>query len=69
MYEFVALLRESVSSSFDRFTSFLRSVRNHRLDEESLKEYFYRAQDDNNTAVFDTIVGCSYGEFPYAEFA
>ena len=39
---FVALPRESVSSSWDRFTSFLRSVPNHRIDDESLKEYFYR---------------------------
>ena len=35
---FVALPRESVSSSWDRFTSFLRSVPNHRIDYESLKE-------------------------------
>ena len=39
---FVALPRESVSSSWDRFTSFFRSVPNHRIDDESLKEYFYR---------------------------
>ena len=34
---FVALTGESVSSSWDRFTSFLRSVPNHRIDDESLK--------------------------------
>ena len=39
---FMALPGESVSSSWDRFTSFLRSVPNHRIDDESLKEYFYR---------------------------
>ena len=39
---FVSLPRESVSSSLDRFTSFLISVPNHRIDDESLKEYFYR---------------------------
>ena len=39
---FVALPGESVSSSWDRFTSFLRSVPNHHIDDESLKEYFYR---------------------------
>ena len=39
----------------DRFTSFLRSVPNHRIDDESLKEYFYRGQDDNNKAVLDTM--------------
>ena len=35
---FVALPGESVSSSLDRFTSFFRSVLNHRIDDESLKE-------------------------------
>ena len=39
---FVALPRESVSSSCDGFTSFFRSVPNHHIDDESLKEYFYR---------------------------
>ena len=39
---FVALPGESVSSSCDRFTSFLRSVPNNRIDDESLKEYFYQ---------------------------
>ena len=38
---FVAFLGESVRSSWDRFTSFMRSVPNHRIDDESLKEYFY----------------------------
>ena len=52
---FVVLPGESVSSSWDRFTSFLRSVPNHRIDDESLKEYFYRGQDDNNKAVLDTM--------------
>ncbi|TMX02491.1 hypothetical protein EJD97_021392, partial [Solanum chilense] len=65
----VALPGESVSSSWDRFTSFLRSVPNHRIDDESLKEYFYRGQDDNNKAVLDTIAGGSYGECPYDEIA
>ena len=58
---------ESFSSSWDRFTSFLRSVPNHRIDDESVKEYFYRGQDDNNKAVLDAIAGGSYGECPYAE--
>ena len=39
----------------------------HCIDDESLKEYFYRGQDDNNKAVLDTIAGGSYGECPYAE--
>ena len=58
---FVALPGELVSSSWDRFTLFLRSVPNHRIDDESLKEYFYRGQDDNNKAVLDTIADGSYG--------
>ena len=69
MNNFVELPGESVSSSWDRFTSFLRSVPNHRIDDESLKEYFYRGQYDNNKAVLDTIAGGSYGECPYAEIA
>ena len=63
---FVALPGESVSSSWDRFTAFVRSVPNHRIDDESLKEYVYRGQDDNNKAVLDTIAGGSYGDCTYA---
>ena len=37
---FVALPGESVSSSWDRFTTFVRVVLNHRIEDESLKEYF-----------------------------
>ena len=69
MTNFVALPGESVSSSWDRFISFLRTFPNHRIDDESLKEYFYRRQDDNNKAVLDTIAGGSYGECPYVEIA
>ena len=47
----------------------MRSVPNHRIDDESLKEYFYLGHDDNNKAVLDNIDGCSYGECPYAEIA
>uniref|UniRef100_M1DDB4 Integrase core domain containing protein n=1 Tax=Solanum tuberosum TaxID=4113 RepID=M1DDB4_SOLTU len=57
---FVALPGESVTSSWDRFTGFIRGVPNHHIDDESLKEYFYRGQDDNNKAVLDTIAGGSY---------
>ena len=59
----------SVSSSWDRFTLFLSTVPNHCIDDDSLKEYFYRGQDDNNKIVLDTIAGGSYGECPYAEIA
>ena len=31
---FVALLEESFSSSWDRFTSFFRSIPDHRIDDE-----------------------------------
>ena len=47
----------------------MRSVPNHHIDDESLKEYFYQGQDDNNKEVLDTIAGGSYGECPYAEIA
>ena len=67
MNNFVALPGESVSSSWERFTSFFRSVPNHRINDESLKEYFYQGQDDNNKAVLDTTTGGSYGKCPYAE--
>ena len=59
---FVALPRESVSSFWDRFTSFVRGVTNYPIDDESLKEYFYIGQDDNNKEVTDTIEGGSYVE-------
>ena len=48
---FVPLRGETVSTSWDRFTAFLRSVPNHHIDDESFKEYFYRGQDDNNKIV------------------
>ena len=60
MNNFVSLPGDSVSSSWDRFTSFLRSFPNHRIDDESLKEYLYQGQDDNNKALLDTIAGGSY---------
>ncbi|KAK4706895.1 hypothetical protein R3W88_033538 [Solanum pinnatisectum] len=49
---FIALPGEPVSSSWDRFTAFIRGVPNHHIDDESLKEYFYRGQDDNSKAVW-----------------
>ena len=65
----MAIPGESVISSWDRFTSFLRSVPNHRIDDESLKEYFYQGLDNNNKTVLHTIVGGSYGECSYIEIA
>ena len=61
MNNFAALPGESVSSSWDRFTSFVRGIPSHRIDDESLKEYFYQDQDDNNKSLLDTIAGGSYG--------
>ncbi|XP_049397425.1 uncharacterized protein LOC125861610 [Solanum stenotomum] len=66
---FVALPGESVSNSWDRFTAFIRIVSNHRIDDESLKEYFYRGQDDNGKAVLDTIARGSYSECTFEEIA
>ena len=63
----VALPRESVSIAWDKFTSFVRSVPNHRIDDESLKEYLYQRKDDNNKEVLDTIGGYFYVECAYAE--
>ena len=65
----MALPGESVSSSLDRFTLFFRSVPNHRIDDELLKEYFFLEHDDNNKAVLDTIERDSYGKCPFAEIA
>uniref|UniRef100_M1DY00 Integrase core domain containing protein n=1 Tax=Solanum tuberosum TaxID=4113 RepID=M1DY00_SOLTU len=53
----------------DRFTVFIRGVPNHRIDDESLKEYFYRGLDDNSRAVLDTIAGGSYGECTFEQIA
>ena len=64
---FVVLPGDPVSSSWDRFTSFCISVPNHRIDDESLKEYFYWGQDDKNKAVLHTIADGSYEECTYTE--
>ena len=41
---------------------------NH-IDNDSLKEYFYRGQDNNLKTMLDIIGGGSYGECIYAEIA
>lgn len=63
---FVAQPGQSVSSSWDRFIAFMRGVPNHYIDDESLKEYFYRGQDDNGKEVLDKTVGSSYDEWSCA---
>ena len=60
---------ESVSSSWDRFTTFVRGVPNNCIDDESLKKYFYRGQADDNKGVLEMIAGGSYNECTYAEIA
>ena len=67
MNNFMALPKESVSSSSNRITSFVTSVPDHCIDDKSLKEYFYLGKDDNNKAVLDTIAGGYYGEFTFAD--
>lgn len=47
----------------------MKGVSNHRIDDESLKEYFYRGQDYNNKVVLHTIAGDSYEECTCAEIA
>ena len=63
------LVGEPVSISWDRFTSFLRIVPNNHINDESLKEYLYGGQDDNNKEVLDTLEDESYGECPYVDIA
>lgn len=42
---------------------------NHRIDDDSLEEYFYRARDENGKIVLDTIEGGSYGECIFVKIA
>ena len=65
---FVALPWESVSSSWEVHL-ICGSVSNHRIDDESLKKYFYRGQADDNKGVLEMIAGGSYNECTYAEIA
>ncbi|XP_049360697.1 uncharacterized protein LOC125825395 [Solanum verrucosum] len=65
----LSLTGDSAVCSWDRFTVFIRSVPNHRIDDESLKEYFYRGQDENGKSVLVTIAEGSYGECTFEEIA
>lgn len=56
-----------MSNSWDMFIVFVRSIPNHRKDDESLKEYFYKGWDDNGKAMLDNIPGGSYGECIFEE--
>ena len=58
-----------MSSSCDRFTTFVRGVPNNRIHDESLKDYFNIIQDDNNKVVLNTIANGSHGEGTYVEIA
>lgn len=42
-------------------------VPNHYIDDELLKNYFYRGQHDNNSDVLNIIMGISYNQCTYAE--
>ena len=66
---FLALVGESVSSSWNRFTVFVRDVSDNRIDDESLKEYFYKGKYDNKKSMLNTISGGSYRECTYTEIA
>ena len=67
---FVGLLGESGSRSWDKFTAYVRGVPEYRIDDMSLKEYFYRRQNNNNNkVVLDTIADGSYGECTSTEIA
>lgn len=66
---FVVLPGESVSSFWDRFTTLMKGVPNLHINNEFLKECFYRVQDDDNKVVLNNIVGGSYGECTYVEIA
>lgn len=48
---------------------FISGVLNHCIDDYSLKQYFYKGQDDKNKVVLDTFVGGSYEHCTYAEIA
>ena len=48
---------------------FVRGVPNHFIDDRSLRENFYRGQDDNKKVVLDTFAGGSYGEWAYVEIS
>lgn len=50
VYNFMELHGELVCSFWDRFTSYVRGVSYHRIDDESLKAYFYLVQDDKKSS-------------------
>lgn len=66
---FVTLQGQSLRNSWDRLTPFLRSIPNHHIYDEQMKEYFYHWKDDNNKDVLKMIAGDSYGECTYVEIA
>lgn len=53
---FVALPRESMNISWDRFCTFIKTCLNHLISKDSFKEYFYKGPDENGNVVLDTIV-------------
>lgn len=58
---FVSLPGELVSGSWDILKSFMWSVPNYHIDDESLNEYFDIRRYDNWNTILDTIVWGYYG--------
>ena len=58
---FVALPGESVCSSWDRFTAFVKGIPNRYTDDKSLKYYFYKVEDVNNKVVLDILLVAPMG--------
>lgn len=56
-----------MSFSWERFTIFIRGVLNYRVDEKSLRGYFYLGQEDKCKVVVDTITGGSYGDCTFEQ--
>ena len=69
MNNFVTLPSELVNSYWGKFIALIRDVPHHRIDDESLKEYFYKGQDENKKEVLDTTANGSDGECTYSEIA
>lgn len=65
----IALHGDSVSSSWDIFTGCMRSLPNHHINDELLKEYFYRGQYDNGKVVLNIFAGGAYGACTFQEIA
>ena len=59
LYSYLGLDERCSCQGTIKFTTFVRGVSNHHIDDQSLKEYFYKGKDDNNKVMLDTIAGGS----------